>query len=206
MSRSFNIDAKRSDYKVKSSSGRSDTGRVYSEPEINALLRYYEIVNPSDYGSLPKWTHIRYKTKDGKFRRGGFIQNIWDRGDGEWFFQLQTKVGEEDASTKKWPVAFNNLDTVWKQRPRDDSTAGPAAVSPQIISTAVLTAGPSALGTTSLEAKISKLESALEAQKIEYKTLLRLIAFNIQKGRLINPGSSISQSTGTKSQPIPWNI
>lgn len=89
---------------------------VTSEDQTKLLADYIEVPRET-WSSLPNKIHIRYLRKDGNFRRGGFIKNIWSSvkngTSGAEFFQLSPSLS---YSSKSWKVPFSSIDKVWKTK------------------------------------------------------------------------------------------
>ena len=126
---------------------------LYNQEEIKTMLLGYDVLPPEMYELLKPGNHIRYKTKDGKFRRGGYVHNVKVNGDKVIF--LETSKNSKDSNYKKWPVYFANLDTVWKKRTIEDAMINTVKVNNNENDERIL----------DLEARVQLLETNLEKLK-----------------------------------------
>ena len=81
------------------------------------LLTDYNAVNIADWTSIPKGDHIRYLRKDGSFRRGGFVLNVWvgTYGTSKDKTCIQLSSSPYYKSTK-WNVCIDDIDKIWKKK------------------------------------------------------------------------------------------
>lgn len=95
---------------------------ITSENQHKLLTDYIEVPREK-WSSLPNRIHIRYLRKDGNFRRGGFIKNIWSNVKNDSttaeFFQLSTTLS---YNSKNWKVPFSSIDKVWKTKKFNDGS------------------------------------------------------------------------------------
>lgn len=98
--------------------------------EQNKLLNGYVEVNTDDWDTIPKNTHVRYLRKDGNFRRGGFIKNMWVDA---YSVHKGKKCIQLSASTQynaaKWVVCHDDLDKIWKRIDSEKNISAPVDIS-----------------------------------------------------------------------------
>ena len=84
----------------------------YTKDQIINFLVDYNEVEKEEWINIPVNTHIRYLRTDGKFRRGGFVQNIYNK-DSKYFIMIQNGFDENKKGYVKFPVAFNDISRLW---------------------------------------------------------------------------------------------
>lgn len=87
-------------------------------PPDGDLLRGYCPVPPEVWPQLGYGKHVRYRTKTGELRRGGFIaKNPFFAGqppdESRPFVKLQTGFNRQGAGHADWVVAYEDIDTLW---------------------------------------------------------------------------------------------
>lgn len=91
---------------------------VYTDAEQDKLLIGYDPIPEDAIMLLRPGTHVRYMTTAGEFRRGGFVHNVKTKGKPMVF--LETGKDPKIAGYKKWPVAIEDIATMWKKRTLED--------------------------------------------------------------------------------------
>lgn len=86
---------------------------AYTDVEKEKMLIGYDKIPPEQWSQILPGTHIRYITKAGEFRRGGFVHNVKLKGKPMIFVESGRPGHEEHA---KWPVAFEDIGELWKKR------------------------------------------------------------------------------------------
>jgi len=95
---------------------------VYSDNDIKKMLEGYVDVPCEKWPILKNRTHIRYKRKDGSFRRGGFILYQWigtNELEGKRFIQLSNHP-YRSPSSHNWRVSYDDLDCIWKKETNEE--------------------------------------------------------------------------------------
>ena len=119
MSKNFSLRSRKNKVNQTQSTQLSNKSKFkatsFDSEDVNKMTQGYKIVQENQWQTLPKNTHVRYLLKSGKFRRGGFIQNTYLQH-GKVFFMLQTNpVGDSGQKNIKWPVAFEDLQTLYQR-------------------------------------------------------------------------------------------
>lgn len=93
----------------------STKSTLITEQDRAGLLANYEEVPREQWTDLPIKIHIRYLRKDGTFRRGGFVKNIWASVNkaGTEVFQMSSSLS---YNSKTWRVPFSSISKVWKSK------------------------------------------------------------------------------------------
>lgn len=124
-----NIDIKTDNTAYTSIKGAVAQNKPVIKPTLSAkqqedLLAGYDIVLSEQWPLLKRMDHIRYKRKDGQFRRGGFvmkqwldINNITDDTTGKRMIKLSINPFQPNATT--WDIAYIDIDTIWKKHKVD---------------------------------------------------------------------------------------
>jgi hypothetical protein len=88
-----------------------------STDEQKNLLIDYEEISSEKWDSIQQHTHIRYLRKDGSFRRGGYVKNVWvgiyGNTKGKKCIQIATSLSFKAA---KWTVCFDDIEKIWQQK------------------------------------------------------------------------------------------
>jgi len=87
---------------------------IVSADEQKKLLQDYEEVDVNKWNDIQPPAHIRYLRKDGAFRRGGFVKNVWvgiyGNTKGKKCIQLSSSIHYKST---KWTVCFEDIDKIW---------------------------------------------------------------------------------------------
>jgi hypothetical protein len=94
---------------------------IYTENEKEKLLIGYDLIQSEDWDSIPKGAHVRYETRKGEFRRGGFVVNTATVHNKPMIF-IETLRGGKSGTEgyAKWPVAYEDISILWKKRVASD--------------------------------------------------------------------------------------
>jgi hypothetical protein len=107
----YDLDAivgKNSDVEVKRASPT-----IMTDADINELLVGYTLVPNSEWKSLKHYNHIRYQRKDGSFRNGGYIKNIWLNTDTNKIkIEIATNLSHGAYS---WSIGLQNIEKIWRK-------------------------------------------------------------------------------------------
>lgn len=90
----------------------------YNDAEQEKLLLGYDVVSEDAWKLIRPKTHIRYLTKAGDFRRGGFVHNV--KLTGKPMIFIETSFDRARPGYAKWPVALEDVATIWAKRTRED--------------------------------------------------------------------------------------
>jgi len=86
---------------------------IISADEQKKLLMNYTEVPRDKWTTMPLNSHIRYSRKDGNFRKGGFIKNIWASvGDEKTCIQLASNLGYKAT---QWNIYLDDINIIWKK-------------------------------------------------------------------------------------------
>ena len=88
-----------------------------SADDQQKLLQNYEEVELDKWPDIQPSSHIRYLRKDGAFRRGGFVRNVWAGlyGNTKGKKCLQLSSSQNYKSTK-WTVCLDDIEKIWKKK------------------------------------------------------------------------------------------
>lgn len=103
---------------------------AYTDQEQDKLLIGYDPVPQEALLLLRAGTHVRYMTTAGDFRRGGFVHNIKTKGKPMIF--LETGRDPKVQNYAKWPLAIEDISTLWKKRTLEDVTIQQNKSSPEL--------------------------------------------------------------------------
>jgi hypothetical protein len=130
----------------------------YTDAERDQLLLGYVEVPEDAWTLLRPHTHIRYLTKSGLFRRGGFVHNVKTKGKAQIFVETGLVPGAPGYA--KWPVTLEDVDKIWKKRTVEDVQMAESA------STGI---------DEMAERRIDALEAITEKQSREIKKLIEIM-------------------------------
>jgi hypothetical protein len=130
---------------------------LYTQDEQDKLLIGYDSVSDDAWPLLRAGTHIRYITKDGKFRRGGFVHNVAKVKGKQFIFVETLRGGEKTPGYAKFPVAIEDISVLYKKRTVEDVRINEN-------------------NTTEIENRIIALETNLEHAVSEIKKLIAIVA------------------------------
>lgn len=100
----------------------SYVAKLYSEEEIEKLLVDYELIDKEKLCTLPKGCGIRYYTKDGIFKRGGYISSASVSGKPRningtiicnTYLRLQSN---KHSAGLQWMVDYNRIEKIYKEK------------------------------------------------------------------------------------------
>lgn len=128
---------------------------VYTDQEQDKLLIGYDPIPQDGLMLLRPGTHVRYLTTTGEFRRGGFVHNIKTKGTPMIF--LETNKDPKAQGYAKWPVAIEDIQTMWKKRTIEDVKINAVQTNPDY------------------ETRIVALETQLEYAVSEIKKMILVI-------------------------------
>jgi len=157
----------------------------YTDAEQDKLLTGYDLVPEAGWPLLRPKTHVRYETKRGEFRRGGFVHNVKVKGKPMIF--LETGFDPKAAGYRKWPVTLEDVEKFWKKRTLEDVQIAEAQV-----------------GTSpELQLRVEVLEQSVRGQEVqiaklqeENKKLLRILSkLNDKIVRIARGGEAASPGT-----------
>ncbi len=78
----------------------------------------YEPVNFTDWKNIPQNSYIRYLRKDGSFRRGGIVQNVWSHIDKTGAEVIKIDISATfNSQATKWSITSNSVEKIWIKRP-----------------------------------------------------------------------------------------
>lgn len=87
--------------------------RVWTPEEQKTKLVGYMLVPPEMWPNLRKGTHVRYYTKEGEFKTGGFVvQGSFDSQGGERFLKLASNYDSRAPGCITWVVNYAGLEQV----------------------------------------------------------------------------------------------
>ena len=90
---------------------------IVSADEQKQLLQNYEEIDVNKWSDIQPPAHIRYLRKDGAFRRGGFVKNVWagiyGNTKGKKCIQLSSSMHYKST---KWTVCFDDIDKIWRKK------------------------------------------------------------------------------------------
>ena len=112
----FNITGGKS---VSDKSGSEKKSKKLEPEDIKKLLVGYISVNKQNWSDIPIDSHIRYVKLDGTFVRGGFLTSI-NIKNGKYFMYLTNNL-YNSSNKKNWPVAFDNITTLYKKIDKSSS-------------------------------------------------------------------------------------
>jgi hypothetical protein len=145
----------------------------YTDNEQEKMLLGYDSVPQEAWELLKPGTHIRYKTIEGNFRRGGFVHNVKSKGTKMIFLETNRKQGTPGYA--KWPVAFDSIDTLWKKRSLEDVRINESRTD----------VGPRQL---EMESRLVMLEQHVDRLSEDLKKLIKTIGVLAEKiGRTSTP-------------------
>jgi hypothetical protein len=87
--------------------------QTISDGDIDTYLIGYTQVPNSEWKNLKYYDHIRYLRKDGSFRRGGYIKNIWLAPD-EGKIRLELSSGTGYGS-RSWNLGLQSVEKIWRK-------------------------------------------------------------------------------------------
>lgn len=94
---------------------KKETPAISSDKQAQLLIDYEELPK-TEWESIPKTIHIRYLRKDGKFRSGGYVRNIWidayGKHKGRKCIQLASAIAYK---APKWSICIDDIDKIWKK-------------------------------------------------------------------------------------------
>jgi hypothetical protein len=91
------------------------TPKTYTDNEIKKLLEDYTEIPKASWDTLKINDHIRYFSKDNKFRRGGFIKTIYNKNNKK-FFLIGTMIDNRNGQNGiTFPVAFEDISKLYKK-------------------------------------------------------------------------------------------
>ncbi len=145
---------------------------TYDAGEKNQMLMGYDEVTRDAWQLLRPKDHIRYYVKsrdpskpgDDGFRRGGFVHNVLMKGKPCIFVETGSK---DSPGYAKWPVYFEDLQSVWRKRTIEDAKIATAA-------TAMVAA--TAPRVADAEMRVEILEQRIDAMECEQKKILQAIS------------------------------
>lgn len=87
------------------------------------LLKGYVEAPSDEWEKFALNTHVRYLRKDGSFRRGGFVKNIWvgsiGKNTGKKTMQLASSLSFKST---KWTIVLDDIDKIWKKNTTYDNS------------------------------------------------------------------------------------
>jgi len=83
-------------------------------PEVDkdAALKDFNLVPPNEWKNIPYGAFIRYLRKDGSFRKGGVVQNIWTEVNREGTEVIKIDI-LSSYGNKSWSINNNNIEKIW---------------------------------------------------------------------------------------------
>lgn len=91
------------------------TPKTYTDNEIKKLLEDYTEIPKVSWDTLKINEHIRYFSKDNKFRRGGFIKTVYTKNNKKSFIigtMIDNRQGQNGIT---FPVAFDDISKLYKK-------------------------------------------------------------------------------------------
>lgn len=98
---------------------RPYAARTWTPEEQTEKLADYVEVPPELWSTIRHGTHMRYYTKEGEYRVGGFVMRnpfdtkVRDEPNEKRFFKLQSSLGNNKAGTKDWLAAYESTSRVF---------------------------------------------------------------------------------------------
>lgn len=98
---------------------------IYTEDTVrNILAEGYISVHHQLWDHLPAGSHVRYFKKGtgprpSRFKPGGFVQSHFTTIEGRKMMMLGTLSGDKRAGNITFPVAYDEIDEVWKKYEQD---------------------------------------------------------------------------------------
>ena len=89
--------------------------------EQEILLKGYLQIPTEQWSNIKKYWHIRYERKGGLFRRGGFVNSIWQKSDKDGkvkkYIQLVMNPNKKPDKTTNpyWTIELSTLDKIWRR-------------------------------------------------------------------------------------------
>lgn len=91
------------------------TKASYSDSQIAKLLEGYREVPKEDRRTMTEGIHIRYRKKDGSFKRGGFVVRNYvsnkEESKGASMLRLKSSTYPD---AKEWSVNLDNVQDLWE--------------------------------------------------------------------------------------------
>jgi hypothetical protein len=91
---------------------RTSTAQSVDPEEQARLLQNYVLVEQTQWLQLPKGQHIRYKRRDGKFRKGGFVVQVIPE---ENKIQLINNNKPQRDPPIYWSIKLKEIEKIWKK-------------------------------------------------------------------------------------------
>lgn len=95
------------------------------------MLQNYSELNNTEWESIPILKHIRYLRKDGAFRMGGIVKNLfiglYGTSKGKKCIQL---ASSPDYKSTKWTICLNDIEKIWQKN--NDTGSSDTNLSPEI--------------------------------------------------------------------------
>lgn len=82
--------------------------------DIDAIIADSELVPPSEWKNIPIGSKIMYLKKDGEFRKGGIVQNIWAGTDNN-SIKIDITAGY-GVKAIYWTIRCEKIDKIWIKR------------------------------------------------------------------------------------------
>lgn len=118
------------------------------------LLIGYTEVPPSDWLKIEKGTHMRYEKTDGKFCRGGFLQNKYNhKTTGKPTFHLESGFNKTAPGYLTFPVTLEDVAKIWVKGTGPSAQSSPASEHKEIENLNRL---------ISLEERLTKMENDID--------------------------------------------
>jgi hypothetical protein len=88
-----------------------------SEATQSNLLKQYNEVPQAEWRDITPGTHVRYLRKDGQFRKGGYVKNLWSAASGARKGEMLIQLGNNQSfRAKKWQVFLDDIDKIWAKK------------------------------------------------------------------------------------------
>jgi len=106
-----------------------------TQEEKEQLLKGYIQIPYEQWSNIRKYWHIRYEREGGLFRRGGFVNSIWQKTDKDGktkkYLQLVTNPHKKPDKTTNpyWTIQLDTLSKIWRRiTNKEKSPESPQAI------------------------------------------------------------------------------
>lgn len=97
------------------------TPAIITDDDMDELLVGYKLLPNSEWKTLKHYNHIRYQRKDGTFRKGGYIKNIWMNTDTN---KIKMELaGNLNYGARTWTINLQYIEKIWL---KIDAVSAPA--------------------------------------------------------------------------------
>ena len=102
-----------------------DTSKEITLQDRESLLQGCTEVPRDKWDTLDTDTYIRYLRKDGNFRIGGLVKNIWVSTNGKNIGKKVIQLSSNNSyKSNKWNIVLDDVEKIWKKNTIGSSTTG----------------------------------------------------------------------------------